>query len=95
MRKRERPAVGRAGLTRGGLGYRQQTGSFVASEMLKSSPAASSSGTNTHNALADFLLKECMWGFMPAWKAQVTAELGMIVFIVYVCACGQPNFLCV
>ena len=79
MRKRERPAVGRAGLTRGGLGYRQQTKTCSASERLHSSPGASSSGDNNHDsALAALLLKECMWGFTPAWKAKQIAELGVI-----------------
>ena len=77
MGKRERPAVGRAGLTRGGLGYRQQADSFVASERLKKPlPTASSSGDTNHDSvLARFLLKECMWGFMPAWKTQRIAEI--------------------
>ena len=98
MPKRARPKLGTAGLTSAGLGYRQQADVFDASERLQPSIAASSSKRGKHDsALAAFLLKECMWGFMPAWKTQRIAELAVIdgankIHLVYIAEMGTKGY---
>ena len=78
MGKRARPAVGNEGLTSGGLGYKQQQATYSAS--LGHDPSASSSSASNHGKsyLATFLLLECMWGMMPAWKVNKIAELAVL-----------------
>ena len=64
-------------LTSGGLGYKQQLATYSAS--LGHDPSASSSSASNHGKsyLATFLLLECMWGMMPAWKVNKIAELAV------------------